>query len=475
MNKTFFKISNLVLVVMLMFSFALAAPTVQAAGNKNDFSMKEFDKGYITFVFDDGKMPFSEECFELFNSFKMPMCCAVIANTVSNNQSAVDLFKRVESAGGEILSHTLNHNVLHKDNCKLEVIEAQLGTSYKILSGLGFDINGVIETGNGGGEATANYELIETVSRKYYKYSNAYGVSPQYKKQRLWLRYNTLDSMKVHINEAINKKQWLVISAHDFSEFSKENMTQLLMYIDMQGKNKVEVVNWKYIYEKFGNYTGPQVPTLEAIESVCKTYGHDLENSTIKQQATCEKNAVEEGKCKRCGKTATREIKDTAGHKFGKYVSDNNATCTEFATKTAKCTVKGCNATDTIVDTNSQFKHSYKIVTVKEATDKAEGLAERKCELCGTVKETIVIPKGQKAEDVVVPEEETSSENKPATDDTTNTIGASDGNEQTENLNPNGNSGKISTPLLVVLIVVLTLLVAAIGILAFLLIKKFKS
>ncbi len=414
MRKNLNKIFCLLMTAIIIAISPSASLSVQAA--TNDFTMKKFDKAYITFVFDDGKMPFSKQCYQIFKDFKMPMCCALISDKIKADDETANFFKKIEAAGCEILSHTSNHDVLHQDNCNINTIEKLLADSYRVLTALGFNVNGIIETGNGGQEATADYELIETVSRKYYKYSNAYGISPQYKKERIWLKDNTLDSMKSLIDKAINEKEWLVISAHDFTEFSKEDMTKLLKYIDSKGKSKAEVVTWNYVYKTFGKYTGPKVPTKEAIESVCKTQGHNLSDIKIKKKATCTKNAVEEGKCKICGKVETREVYGTAEHKFGEYLNNSNATCQELATKIAKCTVKGCNATSVIYDTKGGYKpHSYYPVAVKESTDDTTGLAENKCEYCGKVKNTIIIPKGKTIYDIIY-EQSVSSQNQSSAD-----------------------------------------------------------
>ena len=95
------------------------------------------------------------------------MCCNIVATDVMDNEDAIDLFTKVQNAGGEILSHTYNHSAITKECSTVEFIERQLGDSYRVLTGLGFNINGIIEAGNGGGESTANYELVETISRKY--------------------------------------------------------------------------------------------------------------------------------------------------------------------------------------------------------------------------------------------------------------------------------------------------------------------
>lgn len=452
MKKHLYKIISLIVGSVIMFSSLFAFPS---QATESDFSMKPFDKAYVTFLFDDGRMPFTKECFEIFKEYNMPMCCDVVANRIDD--SLLDVLLKIQSAGGEILSHTYSHNALTSSNSNIANIEKELGDSFRVLTGLGFNINGVVETGNGGGEKTANYELIETISRKYYKYSNAYGVSPQYNMPRTWMatginQPKPLSSIKSSVYNAITKKEWIVLWAHDFSEISKGDMRELLEYIDGYGKNKVEVVTWNYIYENFGNYTGPQVPTKEAIESVCTTQGHDLKNPVVHKAADCENGPVMKGECKRCGKTGTYQSKSGAlGHKFGKYVSDNNADCYNLSTKTAKCTRKGCKATDTQTDFDSVWKHKLKTFTVKEATSTTEGLAEVKCTLCGQLEKTVVIPKGKDAEDVVTLEPEknntssTNSSNSQSSNknDATNTIGGSVP-EQGTNSEPHQAQSKVT-------------------------------
>lgn len=408
MKNKLSKIICLLMAVTLIAVSLFGIVTVKA--ETNDFSMKKFDKAYITFVFDDGRMPFSKQCYELFKDFNMPAGFALIANKISTDEETADFFKKIEAEGYEILSHTLSHDALHEDNCNLATVEKQIGDSFKVLTSLGFTVNGIIEVGNGGQESTANYDLIETVTRKYYKYSNAYGVSPQYKKERIWLKDNTLESIKSRIDKAISEKEWLVISAHDFTEFSKNNMTELLSYIDSKGASKVKVATWNYVYKNFGVYTGEKIPSKEILESVCKSFGHDIKDGEIKKKATCTENAIAKGKCERCGKSGTYEVAYTAGHKFGKYEQKTIATCEELGTLIAKCTVKGCNGTSIIYDSESGYaKHSYRAVTVKEATLKESGLAENRCEYCSKVKNTIIIPKGKTLYDVLNKDDVTSS------------------------------------------------------------------
>ena len=484
MKKQLCKIFSLVFCVIVIFSSFFVVP-VQAA--ENDFSMKQFDKAYITFLFDDGRMPFTKECFELFQQYDMDICCAVVADEVKRNQTVIDLLMEIQNAGGEIVSHTYGHDALTSNNSTLENIEKELGDSFRVLKGLGFNVNGIVEAGNGGGEKTADYELIETVSRKYYKYSNAYGVSPQYKMSRKWLSGKTVNAAKSLVYEAIQDKKWVMFWAHDFSEFSKSDMMELLDYIEGHGKNKVEVKTWNEIYVKFGNYTGPQVPTAAALESVCSTQGHYIINGEIDKPATCDKGPVMKGKCENCGKNATMQSKTGAlGHKFGEYVNDNNADCTNLATKTAKCTNKGCNATDSVVDFESTWKHDFKTITVKEATDTEEGLAAVKCSLCGRIEKTIAIPKAKKAEDVISSELENSDKSEKDEDVISSELENSDESDKTEENNTqkeqdtnkaaaSSKSEKEDDNSTVIIVVLIAALLVAVGVFLFLLIKVIKA
>lgn len=269
------------LLCLLIVTLAFSSFGITASA-ETDFKMKSFDKAYITFVFDDGNMPFTEECYNIFKAFDMPMCCAVVANRVENNPQVISILKEIEKSGGEILSHTYTHNAFNKNSIEADFIY-ELKNSYIHLSALGFNINGVIEAGSGGAEKEANYEAMEAVTREYYKYSDYYGVSPQYKKPRTWFVWNTVSSIKSMIDTAIIRKRWIVLAAHNFNEISKNDLTEILSYIQSKPEDKIDVVNWNYIYENFGEYTGPAVPTADALKAV-ENYKNQLEGNNSSDQ-----------------------------------------------------------------------------------------------------------------------------------------------------------------------------------------------
>lgn len=109
----------------------------------------------------------------------------------------------------------------------------------------------------------ADKAFVENITRRYYIYSNNYGISPQYSIPRQWP--STFNDAKKYIDNAISKNDWLVLSAHQFGSgwgniASREVLIQILDYIK---EKDVEVVNFSQMYEKFGVYSGPEIPSVE--------------------------------------------------------------------------------------------------------------------------------------------------------------------------------------------------------------------
>lgn len=248
--------------LILSLICALFVPIITANAQTSDY-MNNMDKGYVTFVFDDNRSC-TAELYELFSKYNMPLSCAVIASSVENNASIINTLTDIQNAGGEILSHTYTHRVFTGADCDLTVVEEEFQKSYNTLTSLGFNVNGIIETGNGGDEANAPKDQIENITKKYYKYSNGYGVSPQFKATRIWLSAG-LKTVKDKVNSAAQNNEWLILSAHDFNEMGKAALEALLQYISE--KENIEVVTWNYMYRTFGTNPDSITPTNK-VESV---------------------------------------------------------------------------------------------------------------------------------------------------------------------------------------------------------------
>ncbi len=278
----FKKIVSIAIAIILTASFIFLT-----ASAEEDFQMKTLDKAYITFIFDDGRMPFTEDAAMLFKQYNMPMSCAIIANRVTRDSKMHKLLLEIQSNGGEILAHGYSHNAItsqEKANGSYiyleDDIDFELGQGWRHLNALGLNVNGMIQVGCGGAENTADFELVEKVARKYYKYSNQSGLSPQYVKERYFMSWKGSNKDVIAlIDNAIANKEWLILSAHDFNEIPSDAddkndsrdqlnpLRKILQHLHSK-KDSVEVVTWNYMYEKFGEYTGAQTPTKEALTSL---------------------------------------------------------------------------------------------------------------------------------------------------------------------------------------------------------------
>ena len=230
---------------------AIAFVPVEAA---ESFTWSKFDSGYVTIVFDDGR-DCTATLARIFAEKNIPLSCAITGKSVVNSSALVSVLKKIQSHGGEILSHTYSHSAFN-ENTTLEDIEREFSMSYQALTNAGFVVNGIIEAGSGGAEKKVNYDLVEQVAKKYYKYSDCYGTSLQYNSVRTYMRGQSLSQLKTKVSRAAQRKEWLILFAHDFSEISQSDLEALLDHInETEG---VKGVTYKYMYENFGNYPTKQ-------------------------------------------------------------------------------------------------------------------------------------------------------------------------------------------------------------------------
>ncbi len=227
-------------------------------GTTIPMTWKEMDKGYITLIFDDVRADFPQ-IFEIVSKeYNLPLCAAVPSNNIKNAPATLH---ELQDRGGEILSHTKSHLVIKPFVTPWADVEVQLGDSYRILTEEGFNVNGIILAGGTGqiGVTDTEYRgLIELITNKYYKYSDKYGLSTQYWKQRNWFSGRTLDQLKSIVDTHAANKTWEVIYGHDLNEVSAENLRAFCEYlVEQQNLGKIKVVTYKYMHENFGDWASP--------------------------------------------------------------------------------------------------------------------------------------------------------------------------------------------------------------------------
>lgn len=222
----------------------------------------EFDKCYITFVQDDSR-PDVDKFADLFIAKNTPLCFAAFAENLLNVSSSLketrlEVAKRVQNAGGEILAH--NASVITADTINDEnfmynyfVIQKQM------LTNMGFNVNGIILAGGSGqlvGEpqsakwTNALYKYSDLLGEKYTDL-NGYESTYFHSRTGLSNYKNDIEKIKQDIDKAIENKEWKVFYFHDANEITEETLEEVIDYINSKGKENVEVVTYKTVYDKF--------------------------------------------------------------------------------------------------------------------------------------------------------------------------------------------------------------------------------
>lgn len=234
--------------------------------NGDDFVWEKFDKGYVSFCFDDLRHDIDKVAL-IFNEYSMPLCIAsnpdffdypcdgVEEGTFKTRRDVVDY---VYNNGGEILAH--GSAVVTSKNCQDPFF---MDTYFRNLIDKQnmYSIQGIIEAGGYDGElhnSSADKEICERYARKYYKYSDNYGTSRQYSMERIFLANITFEEFKEKVDKCKKNKSWIVFAAHTLDgtegKLSESYLRQCLEYI---AKSKIEVTTYSKMYSEFGKEINP--------------------------------------------------------------------------------------------------------------------------------------------------------------------------------------------------------------------------
>lgn len=229
---------------------------------KDKVLYKKLDKAYITFVNDDTRESLDEYA-KLFMDKKIPLVLAtvpelLIENASSQKETRLEVARRVEEAGGEIIAH--NGGVLTQEGFSdYNLMYSFFIRTKQLFNYYGFDVNGIILAG-GTGQVAGAQESEEWVS-SIYSYSDLYGVEYDKKEIALDSVYyhgrkglgnfgNDLDKIKQEIDNAITDQSWLVFYFHTSSEINMTVLEQVLDYVNSKSETELEVVTYKEMYQK---------------------------------------------------------------------------------------------------------------------------------------------------------------------------------------------------------------------------------
>ena len=232
----------------------------------NDFAWSEFDKVYVTFTVDDGN-PDISDIATLFENKGVPLCLAIpptrLQLSTNSGETVLEVCNRVVTNGGEILGHHIGG--ITSDTSKEEIYDKLINTK-KIFLKNNINLQGFITIGGNNWE-TADFEYIIDLLRPYYKYNDNYGRYNdvvQYGQVRKFL-VTSKSANREFIDIALsggdilptsktNVLKWVSFATHGESDsITLEIFGDIIDYIQSLGNDKIEIVNFKYIYDKFGS------------------------------------------------------------------------------------------------------------------------------------------------------------------------------------------------------------------------------
>ena len=185
----------------------------------------------VTFIFDDGNDSDINVMKPLFDAKSEVACSAIKTSAVgSGNHLTWANLTTLESAGWEILSHTVNHpdlTAISADSARWEI-----SVSKDTLEARGLTIDNFAYPGGD------NNETVRRITREYYRSSR--GISGNINEQILTtynLRSENADNhtrlaeFKVLVDAAESQLKWLIFYAHDTNTDDSTTIAALIDYI----------------------------------------------------------------------------------------------------------------------------------------------------------------------------------------------------------------------------------------------------
>lgn len=231
---------------------------------KNPFQFTSFDKGYISFVFDDLAKDL-DGIAATFEEFNIPICIAAIPERLDEiasgvtatrgsytpNMSMRQIIQTAINLGGEVMAH--NNEVITVENqYDYEFMYSHVINCKKSLEAAGFHPRGFIRAGGDGAVITS--KEIERWLVGNFEYSNQ-GILPQYDLQRVTIN-QSLSSIKSIIDSCKTNKTWVKFLCHGYAHdngatFASENdLREILTYAKNKG---VGIVTYAYMFDNFGS------------------------------------------------------------------------------------------------------------------------------------------------------------------------------------------------------------------------------
>jgi hypothetical protein len=263
----------------------------------------------VTFIDDDCDPSFKSIWQPILNTQGINLSLACVTGRVGqSNCMTLQELKDLQSAGNDILSHTINHYSTR--GSAVELLETEFKDSQQWLKSNGFNGHDVLVY-PGGIDPAINYIYVKDIARKYYKYAvstlGTYNALPvdNWAMQRPNIDTSTLEQLKTHVDNAVANNGWLVFLSHSYELIKDQtnNITKLNALIDYIQSLNVPILPFSKAEKLKGNavaigeYTSDKGTFISADGStklsnsivskgtVANTYDMDASITTYKKNA----------------------------------------------------------------------------------------------------------------------------------------------------------------------------------------------
>ena len=225
----------------------------------------------VTFTDDDGRMEVWNRLYPLFKSKGVPFTpCVSVIKIGTEDHMTLEQIKQIQADGNEITSHYYNHDYPSEEASE-QNLEKQFGESKQWFDNNGLNVETVIYVGG-----IFHQRLINT-AKKYYRCGmsllkdqlNTQPIRQFALRRHLIGKVNTLNDYKKLVDEAVEKKAWLIFHTHcwDTREFDQvqgyQDISDLIDYIKSLN---IPIVNPKTALDSMENVVD--------IGDECFTGGH---------------------------------------------------------------------------------------------------------------------------------------------------------------------------------------------------------
>ena len=236
-----------------VFDFYQLMKNQYSLEKKNPFEWKQFDKGYFTFIFDDGRHDLNKVA-DIFKEYNIPLCVAIptdkLHSRCDDGQTILNTCKRIVQNGGEVLSHSIDNTVFTDKTTKEEAIK-KLRDSKLELEKNGIIVNGFIMPGGSG--MLQRLDKFMDIMYYYYDYSDmGSNTDIAYNKERIYLNTPQNTLLNTIIKPVCTGGGFMTFMAHtlDGTEgiINEQKLRETIEFIQNNGG---KIVTYKYVFDNF--------------------------------------------------------------------------------------------------------------------------------------------------------------------------------------------------------------------------------